>query len=52
MVGSDLCDYSDVYIFVKRDTDPLADAASENNKAKKDVALKRNVLLRSCIYDI
>ena len=35
-----MCDYSDVYIFVKREADY---AASENNKAKKDAAFKRNV---------
>ena len=37
MLRSDLCDYSDAYIVVKRTIDLLAAAANENDKTEKDV---------------
>ena len=35
MLGSDLCDYNDAYIIVKRTIDLLAGPANENHKARK-----------------
>ena len=52
MIRSDLCDYSDVYIFVKETTDLLAAAENKNAKADKDVAFKNNALFRPCISKI
>ena len=49
MLRSDLCDYSDAYIVVKRVIDLLAAAANENDKAEKNVAFKNNAPFRSCI---
>ena len=52
MLRSDLCDYSGVYIVVKRTTDLLANDANENVNAEKDVAFKNNATFRSCILKI
>ena len=52
MLTSDLCDYSDKYIVVKRTIDLLATAANENDKALKNVAFKNNAPFRSCISKI
>ena len=49
MLRSDLCDYSDAYIVVKRTIDLLAAAANENDKTEKDVFFKNNAPFRSCI---
>ena len=49
MLRSDLCDYSDAYIVVKGTIDLLVAAANENDKAQKNVAVKCNAPLRSCI---
>ena len=50
MLRSDLCDYSDAYINVKRTRDLLA--AAPNKKAEKNVAFKNNAPFRSCISKI
>ena len=48
MLRSDLCDYSDAYIFVKGNIDFLATAAvDENDKAQKNVAFQNNAPYRS-----
>ena len=52
MLRSDLCDYSDAYIVVKRTIDLLAAAANENDKTEKDVSFKNNAPFRSCISKI
>ena len=52
MLRSDLCDYNDAYIVVKATIDFLAAAANENDKAKKNVALKNNAPFRSRISKI
>ena len=52
MFRSDLCDYSDAYIVVKRTIDLLAAAANENDKTEKDVSFKNNAPFRSCISKI
>ena len=52
MIRSDLCDYSDAYIFVKETIDLLPAAQNENAKADKDVAFKNNPLFRPCISKI
>ena len=39
MLRSDLCNYSDGYIVVKRTIDLLAAAANENDKAEKNFFL-------------
>ena len=52
MLSSDLCDYSDAYIFVKGTIDLLADGANENGKAEKNVMFKNSALFRSCISKI
>ena len=52
MLSSDLCDYSDAYIFVKGTIDLLADGANENGKAEKNVTFKNSALFRSCISKI
>ena len=49
MLRSDLCDYSDAYIVVKWTIDLLATDVNENDKAEKNVVLKNNAPLRSCI---
>ena len=51
MLRSDLCDYSNVHIVVKRTMDLLAAAAAanENVKAQKDVTFKNNASFRSRI---
>ena len=41
MLRSDLCDYRDPYIVVKRTLDLLAAAANKNYEAKKNVAFKK-----------
>ena len=52
MLRSDLRDYSDAHIEVKRTVNLLAAAANENDKAQKDVAFKKNAPFRSCISKI
>ena len=52
MIISNLCDYSDVYIVVKRTIDLLSAAANENDKAEKDVVFKNNGPFRSCMTKI
>ena len=52
MLRSDLCNYSDGYIVVKRTIDLLAAAANENDKTEKDVSFKNNAPFRSCISKI
>ena len=52
MLRSDLCDYSDAYIVVKRTIDLLAAAANEDDKTEKDVSFKNNAPFRSCISKI
>ena len=47
MLRSDLCGYSETYIFVKATIDLLAAAANENNKVEKDVAFENNNPFRS-----
>ena len=49
MLRSDLCDYGDPYIVVKRTIGFLANAANENNKAPKNVAFKNNAPFRLCV---
>ena len=49
MLRSDLCDYSNSYVAVKRTIDLLTAAANENDKAEKNVAFKNNSPFRSCI---
>ena len=46
MLRSDLCDYKDAYIVVKRTIDLLAAAANENDKAQKNFAFKNNAPFR------
>ena len=52
MIRSDLWDYSDAYIVVKRTLDPLAANENKNDKAEKNVAFKSNASFRSCISKI
>ena len=54
MLRLDLCDYSDVYIVVKRTIDLLAAAAAAHGieKTQKNVAFKNNAPFRSCISKI
>ena len=52
MIISNLYDYSDVYIVVKRTIDLLSAAANENDKAEKDVVFKNNGPFRSCMTKI
>ena len=52
MLRSDLCDYSDAYIVVKRTIDLLAAAANENDKTEKYVSFKNNAPFTSCISKI
>ena len=52
MLKSDLCDYSDAYIFVKGIIDILAADTNKNDKAQKSVASKNNTPFRSCISKI
>ena len=52
MLRSDLCDYSDAYIVVKRTIDLLAGAANEIDKTEKVVSFKNNAPFRSCISKI
>ena len=40
MLRSDLCDYSDAYIFVKGAIDLLVAATNKNHKAEKMLCLK------------
>ena len=44
MLRSDLCDYSDRYIVVKKTIDFSAAAANEDDKAEKSVAFKNSAL--------
>ena len=52
MLRSDLCDYSDAYIVVKRTIDLLAGAANEIDKTEKVVSFKNNAPFRSHISKI
>ena len=52
MLRSDICDYRDAYIVVKRTIDLLAAAANENGKAQKSFAFKNNAPFRSWISKI
>ena len=52
MLRSNLCDYSDAYIFVKEAINLLPAATNENDKTQKDVAFTNNAPLRSCISKI
>ena len=52
MLRSDLCDYNDVYIVVKRTINLSAAAANENDEAEKDVSFTNNALFRLCISKI
>ena len=52
MPRSDLCDYSDAYIVVKRTIHLLAAAANENDKAQKNAAFKNNPSFRPCFSKI
>ena len=52
MLRSDLFDNSDVYILVKGTIDPLAAAATEDDKAEKDVAFKNTALFKLFISKI
>ena len=52
MLKSDLCDYSDAYIFVKGTIDILVADTNKNDKAQKSVASKNNTPFRSCISKI
>ena len=49
MLRSNLYDYSDAYIVVKRNNKSFRSAANENNKAQKNVVFKNNAPFRSCI---
>ena len=49
MLRSNLCDYSNGYIAVKKAIDLLAAAANEDDKAEKDVLSKNNTPFRWCI---
>ena len=51
MLNSYFCDFSDAYIVAKGITDLLAAAATENDKADKDVAFKNNAPFISCISE-
>ena len=50
MPRSDLCDYSDVYIVVKRTID--LEVVENNDMTQKDIVLKNNAPFRSCISKI
>ena len=52
MLRSDLFDYSDAYVVVKRAKDLLAAAANENVKAGKEFAFKNNAPFRSCVSKV
>ena len=52
MFRSNLYDYSDAYIVVKGTTDLLVDAANDNHKIEKGVALKSNTPFTSWISKI
>ena len=52
VLRSDLRDYSDARIVVKRTVNLLVAAANENDKAQKDVAFKNDAPFRSCISKI
>ena len=52
MSRSDLWDYSDAYIVVKRTIDLLAGAANEIDKTEKVVSFKNNAPFRSYISKI
>ena len=52
MLGSDLCDYSSAYFFVKGTINFLFDAANEHDKAQTDVVFKNNGTFRSRISKI
>ena len=49
---SDLCDYSNAYIFVNGTIDLLATNANKNDKVQKNVAFKINAPFRSWISKI
>ena len=49
MLRSNLSDYSDTYIAVKRAVDLLATAANKNDKAQKEFQSKNIAPFRSCI---
>ena len=46
MLGSDLCDFSDTYIFMKRD---ITVTEPNNVKEKKSVAFQNNAPYINCI---
>ena len=50
MMRSDLCDYSEAYILVKRKINDRAVANTDTDQ--KDAALKKNAPFRSCITKI
>ena len=52
MLRSDLYNYSDACILTKGIIGHLAAVANENDKAEKNVALKNNAPLRTCISKI
>ena len=52
MLRSNLYDYSDAYIVVKGTIDLLVDAANDNHKTEKGVALKSNAPFSSWISKI
>ena len=52
MLRSDLCDYSNAYIFVNGTIDLLATAANKNDKVQNNVAFNINAPFRSCISKI
>ena len=52
MLRSNLCDYSESYIFKKGTIDLLAAAAHEDDKAKKKIAFKNNARFRLCTSNI
>ena len=49
MLRSDLCDYGDAYIFVKRAIELLATTSNENDKTEINVVFKNNAPFRLCI---
>ena len=52
VLRSNLFDYGDAYVVVKRTMDLLVTAANENDKPYKNVAFKNNTPFRSCISKI
>ena len=50
MLRSNLCDYSDIYIFVKGRT--LVDGTDEPNEKNENLTFRINAAFRSCISKI